>query len=238
MSNIATLLHISDLHFDDELTERGRRHWKRNLGVKSHSFGKVDALSAKLFALLGIGIVPNILLVTGDVTTDGSPGSLEVAREFLEESEIFRGNPGRLVTLGLNAKKRERIVVPGNHDRYVDSRLPYQSQNDGLEKVFAMPSRYPHVFCFRPPGRPSDATEPALLFFVFDSSAPLSRTQDKAPWVRIARGRIEDAECRWLVAQASTIRDSGSAPDLTGEKVPVDYDNAIRIAVLHHHPIK
>ncbi|MGH9871196.1 MAG: metallophosphoesterase family protein [Pyrinomonadaceae bacterium] len=238
MSEIATLLHVSDFHFDGNLTEQGRRHWRRNFGVKSHGFGKIDALSAKFAALEAVGLGPDLLLATGDISTDGAGESFEVAREFIESKEIQRGTPDRLVTVGLGMNRDRRIIVPGNHDRYAkESRVPYQNPTSALEAAFQSRNNYPYAVAFRRSGVENDSANPALLFFVFDSTAPERLTTTVAPWVRIARGRIENAECRWLASQIETITKSGRLDSLDGGSVAIDYENAVRIAVLHHHPI-
>lgn len=238
MSEIATLLHISDLHFDGNLTEQGRRHWRRNFGVKSHAFGKIDALSAKSAAIEAVGLGQDLLLATGDISTDGASESFKVAKEFLEAKEIHKGTPKRLVTVGLGMDRDQRIMVPGNHDRYSkQSPLPYQNPSSALETAFESPDTYPYAVAYRRPGTDDDPAHPALLFFVFDSTAPEGLTTTIAPWVRIARGRIENAECRWFTTQAQTIKKSGRVDSLDGRSLSIDYENTVRIAVLHHHPI-
>lgn len=236
MSIVATLLQISDLHFAPELTEEGRKLWG-NMFVNSHSFGKLDALSAKIASLEGRGLKADVLLATGDLSTDGSEKSLKTALEFINEENIYRGNPGRLVTVGLGVKSHQRIVIPGNHDRYNNSWLPYQQASDYLEKVFGLPDKYPYVLGYQEKNK-SDENKPTLIFFVFDSTATESVKKSFAPWVRIARGRIEDAECRILASQPALIKSNGIIQGIDGKTLNIDYDKAIKIAVIHHHPIE
>jgi len=239
MTRIATLLHISDLHFTQNLTEKGRQHWMKMCGVKSHAFGRIDALSKKVDELRSIGKRPDIVLATGDISTDGSEESLSTALEFIESEEIYRSTPKRLVTKGLGVSTSQRIVIPGNHDRYAGSWLPFQKPSVFLEKVFRTPDKYPYVVGYRRAEYASDPNEPALLFFVFDSTASELASFSKVytPWYRIARGRIEDAECRWLIEQSHGITQKGQVSGLDGNSIPVNYGNTIRIAVLHHHPV-
>jgi len=239
MTRIATLLHISDLHFTQNLTEKGRQHWVKMCGVKSHAFGKIDALSKKVDELRSIGKGPDIILATGDISTDGSEEALSTALEFIESDAVYRSTPKRLATKGLGASKTQRIVIPGNHDRYAGSWLPLQKPSALLEKVFGTPDKYPYAVGYRRAEAMSDPQEPAIIFFVFDSTASelASFTKSYTPWYRIARGRVEDAECGWLIEKSNEIAQKGQVQGLDGNLIPVNYGNTIRIAVLHHHPV-
>src|SRR5215212_9675883 len=150
MTTIATLLHISDLHFTQNLTEKGRQHWAKMCGVKSHAFGRVDALSKKIDELRSIGWGPDLILATGDVSTDGSEEALATALEFVESEKVYRGSPQRLVTKGLGATIKNRIIIPGNHDRYTGW-LPLQRATTRFEKAFSAPDKYPYVVAYRRP---------------------------------------------------------------------------------------
>ena len=123
MPLIANVLHISDTHFSPSLLETGRRLKKLKIlpGPKTHAFGKVDALSIKVRQLAREKGKVDLFLITGDVTTDGGPKSMTTALRFLEEDKgVYLGRPPSLKTLGLGAKPLNRIVVPGNHDRYAE----------------------------------------------------------------------------------------------------------------------
>jgi 3',5'-cyclic AMP phosphodiesterase CpdA len=237
MSQIGNLLHISDLHFIKDLTEKGRTLWPKKFGLKSHSFGKIDAFSAKYQELnRAVGI--DAVIATGDISTDGSEDALKTALEFIEAGDIYRGNPGRLVTTGLSAARDRRVVIPGNHDRYAGPWAIWQSASDRLETVFGTPTKYPYVVGYRRPAFREDVKVPALLFFVFDSTASeLARASWQNPFYRIARGRVEDAECRWLVDQSNKIASSKEVMGMDGRELPVDYRATVRIALLHHHPV-
>lgn len=241
MANIARVLHISDMHFIQSLTEKGRSLWAKSIhfGPKSHSFAKLDALSGKLQELDLTGNNIDLVLASGDISTDGDEASLKTALEFLESNEIYRGTPQRLVTYGLGATQNRRIILPGNHDRYGGVWAPTQGPSINLEKVFNTPQTYPYVVGFRDQEVKDNAEERAVIFFIFDSTASLGETavSQMNPAYRIARGRIEDAECRWLVKQALKITADTTVPCLYGGKLPVDYQSCVRVAVLHHHPI-
>jgi 3',5'-cyclic AMP phosphodiesterase CpdA len=238
MANIANMLHLSDLHFVKELTERGRTMWLRKTGLKTHSFGRIDALSAKLQEFSLSGKNADVLLATGDISTDGSEESLRTALDFFESGDIHMGTPRRLVTTGLGVGANRRVILPGNHDRYAGNWSIGQEPSDRLESVFGSPATYPYVVGYRRPELRSDPKVPALLFFVFDSTATdLARSEWHNPLYRIARGRLESAECRWLVRQANEIATTKEVQGLDGQPLPVDYRASIRIAVLHHHPV-
>src|SRR6185503_15173722 len=41
----------------------------------------------------------------------------------------------------------------------------------------------------------------------------------------------------WLELAAEKIKNEGFAPGSSGEHLRVDYNNCVKIAVLHHHPV-
>jgi 3',5'-cyclic AMP phosphodiesterase CpdA len=243
MSHIATILHLSDLHLVEELTEQGRSLWVK--GPKTHSFAKLDALTAALFEITEIEKTElDVMTLTGDVTTDGSVGSLKTALEFIEKEDIYRYKPERRILRGLCARSESRIVVPGNHDRYAGRYwpMPQQEANDDLERIFSAPRQYPYAVGYRRvrPQSTADGTDvqseaPAIIFFVIDSTLVQSNHQNF--FNRIARGRIELGECNRLKELAVGIKETGEISDLDGKPMRVDYDEAVKIALLHHHPV-
>lgn len=242
MPYIARLAHISDLHFVEELTERGRRHWLKAFGTKSHDFGKLEALSAKFFELKTQGRNIDLLLVTGDVSTDGSIGSLNTALEFVEQRNIYRQTPPRRITAGLGMTLDHRIMVPGNHDRYAGGLIPLQQPSMNFETVFQTSTSYPYALGFmpsegkwEPDPADSDPRPPVVLLFVFDSTLTQSGRADL--WNRVARGRIEPGECNRLRELAWEIKQNREVRTLDGASIPVNYERAVRIALLHHHPV-
>jgi len=52
------------------------------------------------------------------------------------------------------------------------------------------------------------------------------------------QGRIERAECEWLVDEADRIASAGSVATIDGGTMSVDYDKAVHIAAIHHHPLR
>lgn len=104
------IVHISDLHISEHLTEGADTHYK-----VPHRYGhNINALMA-----LDTYLKKNdwdLLLITGDISRIGNVRSFEYARNWLE-SELHIGAH----TLGLNLSKRdnqEYVIIPGNHDRF------------------------------------------------------------------------------------------------------------------------
>jgi 3',5'-cyclic AMP phosphodiesterase CpdA len=229
---VATLLHLSDFHFAQEVTEEGRRLWLKR-GVKSHAYGKIEALGHKFDDLRRCGKQVDLVIVTGDISTDGSKESLETALNFIEKNDIYQGEPRRLVAKGLGIGHDQRIVIPGNHDRYDGGLLPVQKASSALEIVFKTPEQYPYAVGFQKEDPEGDLQ---LLFFVFDSTLP--RWASGFAWDKVAQGCVEKAECRWLSQRAEQILTTGSVQALDGQPFTIKRDRVIKIALLHHHPIQ
>lgn len=227
-----TIAHISDLHFTQRLTEKGRTLWKKG-GLNSHSSAKAEALAGEFRKLRRWGL--DVVIATGDISTDGTVGSLETARRFLESEVIYEYPPRRLIGHGLGIEPKKCLVIPGNHDRYSEGLVPQQTGFTAFEAVFSEPEGgYPFVVGYQLPGQTGQKV-PAVLFFVFDSTLP--QDADAAKWDRVARGYVRVAECTRLRELRHEITNSKRVTGLNGEVIEVDYENAIRIAVLHHHPV-
>src|SRR5437870_5020594 len=87
-SDRVRLLHVSDLHFVQKLTEPGSRLRRLPVLTKSHSFEKLEALINIMTFLRNGGRSFDHLVVTGDVSTDGARDSLQTARTFIEADQI------------------------------------------------------------------------------------------------------------------------------------------------------
>ena len=166
--------------------------------------------------------------MTGDVSTDGSGGSLATALQFIEQDEIREPQTGRLLLYGLNAPGARRTILPGNHDRYGRLRLPFQSAGSKLEDVFAIAQRYPYTRVLANPN------SVAVILYVFDSTQRL-RLHERLlsnRLNRIARGELSQAECLWIRRENARL-----AAAHRDNPTEVDPSTAVRIAVLHHHPV-
>jgi len=236
MADIASLLQISDLHFFEKVTFRGGRHWGfRAFGVKGHSHSKLYTFTRTLLTQRLTNGLEDVIVATGDISTDGTEKSLRIAKEFFDSPRVYED--GRHVAWGLAAPKHS-VILPGNHDRYGDTFLAYESaQNRELEKVFEIEDKYPYVVGYRRPEENENPADPTLLFYVFDSTLTGEPAESKSPWRRISRGIIRTEECDWLEKTTQTLRSEGEVPNLNGEPLRFDFNNSIRIALLHHHPV-
>ncbi len=243
MPRYATLLQFSDLHVVRHLTI-DPRGWSAQaiyaLKAKPHSFPRLDAFSASVTTLKAARPI-DVMVGTGDLTTSGDEPALDTVRRFIDDAKVYQGSAGRFAVDGLDRKGAGRLLLPGNHDRYNRSWLPGQTHSDRFERVLNTPKQYPYVVGFSPqvPGGPT------FLFFVFDSTPSMSVTYSLLqpfmprrfkPWQITARGRIDDSECRELIRLSQDVSRSGTVTGLHGETLHVDFDRAVRVAVLHHHP--
>ncbi|MGV7216184.1 metallophosphoesterase family protein [Bradyrhizobium sp. UFLA05-112] len=129
---------------------------------------------------------------------------------------------------------QRRLLLPGNHDRWTRSWAGFQEQGAAFERAFGLPSNYPYVVGLRRPGTANEPDEPAVLFFVFDSTpGAFARFWW---WNRLARGRVEHGTLDAFMNQARAIEASGVVRSLGGEELHVRYSNCVRVALLHHHP--
>jgi 3',5'-cyclic AMP phosphodiesterase CpdA len=248
--NSIRLLHISDLHFVRALATEPRG-WLVNaiyaLKARPHSFGKLDAFRVKVAKIeLQQSRITDLVLGTGDLTTNGDRGALETVRTFINDQKVYGGRPRQKLIEGLGASVSNRLLLPGNHDRYSRDWLPLQTRSDAFETVLGTPDQYPYVVGFRPRKYPNSDSSPALLFFVFDSTPsmvvsynPLALLAPRRfkPWEVTARGRLEAAACRDLVDFSRKVQSDKTVKTLDGADMRINFDTCIRIAVLHHHPM-
>lgn len=246
----ATFLHISDLHFAENCITTGSSG--RVAGTKSHDFQAVQRLQAATRAIqIASREKFDLLIGTGDISTDGSEQSLRNAKEFIQE-ETFRCRQGRVLCDGLNMKPERCFIIPGNHDRY-GGHLPAQGRSEMFETVFGRPRQgYPCVRGYRRSSVKNNGQEPALIFFLFDSTPspfagsprliqllghPIENLKRMAG--KPARGRLEPGGVERMVNLSENILLKKEVEGFDGKPLPIDdYDNCIRIAVLHHHPVK
>jgi 3',5'-cyclic AMP phosphodiesterase CpdA len=218
---------LSDTHFIQKLTSRGGKWRSQALGAAAHDFAKIEALNT-LLTRLGSEAFDH-LLITGDVSTDGSRKSLEQAKRFIQIDKIMDPVMKRLITYGLACPKEKFTVLPGNHDRY-GGFFPLQRRSRRFEQVFNDDS-YPYVQLIMPERQGG----PQILLFVFDSTQVLRLherlTQDMLIR-RIARGEVTRGECEWLVRTCQEIAEKNTVRGRA-----VDMNNCVRIVALHHHPV-
>jgi 3',5'-cyclic AMP phosphodiesterase CpdA len=228
------LLHISDLHLVEDITETGRDMMKP-FGAATHNFNTARALG-----LTVSGLKPefDMVLATGDLTTDGRRGSFETVRQYIQSGSLSGENPMRIAAYGLNAGKGRRLLIPGNHDRFEGKFVTGQRLSGLFEEMLKTPVHYPYVVGYRPPHKAS--TSLTLLFFVFDSNLPEGReSNDPDAWGRaLSYGHIRKEEVtKAFNERARDIVKERKVKGLDGQLVEFDPNNTIRIATLHHHPV-
>jgi 3',5'-cyclic AMP phosphodiesterase CpdA len=136
------------------------------------------------------------------------------------------------MTRGLFTTPERRLVIPGNHDRFKGKLWPKQRHTVRFEDFFGTKKDYPYSVGFRRPG----GSSAALLFFVFDSTPSVASFFN--PFESVARGRLEEASCDFIKTEVHKIATDKSVKGLDGSLLTVpNFDDSIRIVVLHHHPI-
>ena len=87
-----------------------------------------------------------MLVATGDLTTDGSRESFETVLQYVQSGSVSGENPMRIAAYGLGASRSQRILVPGNHDRYAGQAALFRVGEDsrrGFEQVLETPKLLP-----------------------------------------------------------------------------------------------
>lgn len=230
------IAHISDLHlFDESKSPRigdltaalGEAFLKYFTGIRieahAHDEEKKSALVAALHQ-----IRPDVIVVTGDVTNIGDASSFDLSQQYLEQLRSL-------------STRRTLIVIPGNHDTLVERFNAISGSKSLFDRVSLRISRrvasvvedagaYPEqgADLLKNYGKfarnlnlwPIDPAVPVevecdwgvIRFFLFNS------VNDTDDLLMANRGRIGPTQLRSLA--------SGS------RRTP-----AVRIALLHHHPI-
>lgn len=120
------LLHLSDLHFCTEPLARRLHAFQQTLPASLRSELSIHAADSVVLSALSrlIGeLDPDLVVITGDITTFGDTGSFEVAFDWLKNH--FSMRQGAI---------RNFVVVPGNHDI-----LRYQLGKGLPDKIETLP---------------------------------------------------------------------------------------------------
>jgi 3',5'-cyclic AMP phosphodiesterase CpdA len=230
------LIHVSDLHLVEEITEKGRIKLSP-AGVKSHAYNTTRRLG---LALQELEPRYHLVAATGDLTTDGSRKAFETVLEYFQSGRMGKQNPMRISNFGLASSKARRLLIPGNHDRYGNNPIPGQDpDNSTFEDILGTPKKYPYIIGFQRPGVNGD-TPLTLLFFVFDSN--LLQCPDRF-WIgdrldALAKGRITEEEIKEAQNLAKSAVEKGMVKDFREKDLTFNPQKTVRIAVLHHHPIE
>lgn len=99
-TKFARILHLSDLHFGPHC-------------IDTDTSSVNDQFTRLITALKRDEIVPDFVVVTGDLSWSGHRDELKIAEQFLEELVIWLSKTANLTDL----EARERILlIPGNHE--------------------------------------------------------------------------------------------------------------------------
>jgi 3',5'-cyclic AMP phosphodiesterase CpdA len=232
------VIQLSDLHFVKNLGTKQSRSRSRALGAKSHDIRTLSELGRQLQE-----IDYDLVLVSGDLATDGSNGALRHVRRFIEDEEIApeqlayvrRFTSARLKT-PLKCLKAERyLVLPGNHDRY--SFGPFgQIQKGSFRKAFPKPfNACPYVYVYEEQ-QAGGGREGRVVFVVLDST--WTRFPD-VTGAALAVGRIDSDNLRKLTSVAESLKAGNTIKcEVTGKPYSSDgSDSTVMVVALHHHPV-
>lgn len=227
------VLHVSDLHLVENLLDP-QSGGSPTLGLKKH-----NELAASMLGRAAWLLQPRVdlLVATGDLTDDGKRGSFETLLQFVQGGPMSGENKQRIAIFGLNAGSANRLLLPGNHDRFAGELIPGQRLSNAFEQVLGTPYPYPYLRAFRPANQKPDSL--TLLVFVFDSSLPEGAT-GKSPKElsdSLAKGWIRQAEIDQMTELARQAAKSEKAVAVDGSTIEFKRDNTVRIALLHHHPV-
>ena len=230
------IAHISDLHVladpnaqqatrFQRLSARFQKAFDVEVNIRGHSEGKLAALKNALRLLR-----PDVIAVTGDLSTYGDNASLRLAADILQELQEI-------------SHAQRMICVPGNHDSFGERMTALSKTNwllvryfkalqflsKDLDNILKRGRLRPLLQAYNAEiagryGAPDPDTPAkvetgwgAVYFFPFDS------TND--PGVMANEGRIG-------ARQYARLRDFIDAPANAKE-----LESALLIALLHHHPI-
>ena len=236
MSAEFRIIHLSDLHFVENLKTEGNSFGRGRFLTNSHKYRFYTHLVDSLEATIGSATPADVCVATGDISTDGSAASLATALKVFGRQKATAGSAvERIETYPLGDYFRHRLVLPGNHDRF-KAWLPFQLRSSRLEQAFDTPRSYPYLRAVK-----TAASLPDVLFFVFDSTQNpdiLGGRFQFRPDLRIARGMILPGDWQWLHRSVEEIAAGRTIPSINGrDQVTVDPENCVRVAALHHHPI-
>jgi len=118
------IAHISDLHLSNEVFGDGGVAIK---GTAGHSIDKLVSLTKALKE-----IEWDLLLITGDISKNGSSSSFSIAKTWLD-SYLVDGKHSK-IGLELDGSDKNYLIVPGNHDYYNGTFI--QENNDNYLDFF------------------------------------------------------------------------------------------------------
>lgn len=250
MADAITVIHVSDLHLDEPITEPGRRLRIKSPGTKTHAYYLLSAASHAVKRLMLLESEhPVILVVSGDLTTRGTSVAFGLAEQVVSRGQVAQD--GSIFPVGLNAGIRH-FVIPGNHDRWHDSY--FRRQETAFETVFreALPienweeyglsvpvqntsvyPRLPYAHLIKSNGV---AGEPFVLVVIGVDSTELSEDERRDLVGRAARGRVSERSLAFIRNVCQDLFATRRVTTSDGIRHRIG-DMAFRtIVLLHHHP--
>ncbi|HEY2576699.1 MAG TPA: metallophosphoesterase [Streptosporangiaceae bacterium] len=228
------VVQLSDLHFVKDLGTKQSRYKGRAWFAKSHDFLTLSELGRRVR-----GLDYDVILVSGDLATDGSTAALQQARRFVEDEEIaieelayvrkFRSARRKMPLKCL--KSEPYLVLPGNHDRYGHG--PFgQIQKNSFEEVFPKPvGSCPYVYVHEEQG-PAGGR---VVFIVLDSTWTRSRWAGHSA---LAVGKIDQRNLEKVTSVVDGIRHGSIECEVTGKRYLFKQTAGTALVVaLHHHPV-
>lgn len=244
--------HISDLHIrhpemdNDELSilQRAAAVLGESLGLKVEAGGHGDEKLIALNTILA-ALQPDVIVVTGDLTNFGDQKSFEMAYKYLE-------------ALKKNAGARRLLCVPGNHDCLTErtAQAQLEPKRSFLIKALSQINREIQLMSRTEPGALSaqankllEAGEGLTLLGNYDKwivKTGLGEVNPSNPvivdagWGNVALFLFNSVNDPGLMANKGRIGPAQfnllnvclQSPEKMSECA-----NAVRIALLHHHPI-
>lgn len=222
---LATILHISDLHFGDIDTTTGNAVEPKLIGIHKlidgllgHDIHSLRRVSQFWLRLREKEKVPTYLVVTGDLTTVGKFDQYAAAETYLSGQLDLTKYVPHLGPIGLSVADWRERGIPGNHDHYPGSFQPpnfmFGRAEKDMRKKFL--NDYPRVSSV------TLSSGHVLKFLLINTDADVWRVGKNRLW---ARG-----------AFTSQLDKLDKRPELAKRLGPDDSDNEIRILCLHHSP--
>lgn len=128
------LFHISDCHIDKEIIPEPQKFIE---GLNGHNI-EVWGAFQKHFQERTKDLKDYTVIITGDISAQGSIDSLQLAKNFLvkdDTSEISK-------KLGLNIPEKNLFIIPGNHDSFND-RLLGRNSLKNYKEIFGVNDFFP-----------------------------------------------------------------------------------------------
>lgn len=215
----AIIVHISDTHFNKTF-QNVKPTFLSRFGAAPHGFKPLCALDTAFHDIpyqlkrdLNLDKKPkiNMVIVTGDITTDGDSNSFGNAQTFLKARYMITKNRG----IGLNMKNN-LFLVPGNHDCLFQmfKKIP------ALKYLWTKyHSNYHKQFIKLPYFRRRRINNMNFLLIGIDTNREKKRPRN------IARGKVGTEQLQKIDKYLTELRTRDEE----------FYNNSFKIAFFHHH---